>query len=71
MEELNESEAIVNPRTINIFSEFAVTLKNIHIRLIVEGYIIKDGEITKSERLLELEKDNLPPRRKPRRARKQ
>ena len=61
-----ESEAnntVVTPKTIDVFSAFAVTLKRIHIRLIAEGYIIKDGQITKSERLLEYERDNKPPRK--------
>lgn len=62
--------AIVTPKTINVFSEFAVTLKRIHIRLISAGYTMKDGVITKSERLLELEKDNIPPKRKSSRIRK-
>ncbi len=74
MEEPNQSEieadAIVNPKTIDIFSQFAVTLKGIHMRLIAEGYIIEDGQIAKSERLLELESDNIPPARKSRRSRK-
>ncbi len=74
MEEPNQSEieadAIVSPKTINIFSQVAVTLKGIHMRLIAEGYIIEDGQITKSERLLELESDNIPPERKSRRSRK-
>ena len=64
-----EQDAIVTPKTIDIFSQFAVTLKRIHIRLIAEGYIIKNGEITKSERLLEYERDNIPPK-KSRRSRK-
>lgn len=58
-----EDNAIVNPKTIDIFSAFAVTLKRIHIRLIAEGYVIKDGQITKSERLQAYEKDNKPPRK--------
>lgn len=55
--------AIVNPKTIDVFSAFAVTLKRIHIRLIAEGYIIKDGQIMKSERLIAYEQDNKPPRK--------
>ena len=50
-----EQDAIVTPKTIDIFSGFAVTLKRIHIRLIAEGYIIADGEITKSEKMLQYE----------------
>ena len=68
MPELDENNklaenAIVTPKTIDIFSAFAVTLKRIHIRLIAEGYIIKDGQITKSERLIAYEQDNKPPRK--------
>lgn len=68
MPELDENQnlaenAIVNPKTIDIFSAFAVTLKRIHIRLIAEGYIIKDGQITKSDRLIAYEQDNKPPRK--------
>lgn len=60
----NEGDnAVLTPKTIDIFSAFAVTLKRIHIRLIAEGYIIRDGQITKSERLLSYEQDNKPPRR--------
>lgn len=55
--------AVLTPKTIDLFSAFAVTLKRIHIRLIAEGYIIKDGQITKSERLLKYEQDNKPPRK--------
>lgn len=58
-----ENNAIVTPKTVDIYSAFAVTLKRIHIRLIAEGYIIKDGQITKSERLIVYEKDNKPPRK--------
>jgi hypothetical protein len=58
-----DNDAIVTPKTIDIFSAFAVTLKRIHVRLIAEGYIIKDGCITKSERLLAYERDNKPPRK--------
>ena len=47
-----DENAVVTPETIDIYSEFAVTLKRIHTRLIAEGYMIKDGEITKSERLV-------------------
>ena len=55
--------AIVNPKTIDVFSAFAVTLKRIHIRLVAEGYIIKDGQLTKSERLMAYEQDNKPTRK--------
>ena len=54
---------VVTPKTIDVYSAFAVTLKRIHIRLIAEGYIIRDGQITKSERLLAYEQDNKPPRK--------
>ena len=54
---------VVTPKTIDVYSAFAVTLKRIHIRLIAEGYIIKDGQINKSERLLAYEQDNKPPRK--------
>lgn len=57
------NNAIVNPKTIDAFAALAVTLKKIHIRLIAEGYIIKNGQITKSERLLQYERDNKPPRK--------
>ncbi|MBZ0099412.1 MAG: hypothetical protein K8F30_10025 [Taibaiella sp.] len=57
----DEDNIVLTPKTIDIFSAFAVTLKRIHIRLIAEGYIIKDGEISKSERLLSYEQDNTPP----------
>jgi hypothetical protein len=62
----NENEvnnAVVTPKTIEIFSGFAVTLKRVHLQLIAAGYIIKDGQITKSERLLAYEADNKPPRK--------
>ncbi|MBN9483141.1 MAG: hypothetical protein J0H46_07295 [Bacteroidetes bacterium] len=55
--------AIVNPKTINVYSAFAVILKRIHIRLVAEGYIIKDGQKTKSERLLAYEQSNKPTRK--------
>ena len=54
---------VVTPKTIDVFSDFAVTLKEIHVRLIAEGYIVKDGVLTKSERLLNYEQDNKPPRK--------
>ena len=62
----NEHEgnnAVVTPKTIDIFSALAVTLKRIHIRLIAEGYEIKDGKITKSERLQAYEQDIKPNRK--------
>ena len=67
MSELDENKklaenAIVNPKTIDIFSAFAVTLKRIHIQLIAEGYIIKDGKITKSDRLLAYDQNDKPPK---------
>jgi hypothetical protein len=68
MPELDEKQnlaenAIVSPKTIDVFSALAVTLKRIHIRLIAEGYIIKDGQITKSDKLITYEQDNKPPRK--------
>lgn len=68
MPELDENNklaenAIVNPKTIDIFSAFAVTLKRIHIQLIAEGYIIKDGKITKSDRLLAYDQNEKPTRK--------
>ena len=65
MPELDEKQnlaenAIVNPKTIATFSAFFLMLKQIHVRLIAEGYIIKDGQITKSERLLRYEQDCKP-----------
>lgn len=44
--ELNPN-AILTPKTIEIFTGFAATLKKIHIRLVMEGYIIRDGRIYK------------------------
>jgi len=58
-----ENNSIVTPKTIDVFSAFAVTLKSIHVRLIAEGYIIKDGQITKSERLLAYDQNTKPPRK--------
>lgn len=68
MSELDENNiqaqnAIVNPKTIDVFSAFAVTLKRIHIRLVAEGYIIKDGQKTKSERLLAYDQSIKPTRK--------
>lgn len=40
-------DAIINPKTIEIFTGFAVTLKRIHVRLVMEGYTIKAGKIYK------------------------
>jgi hypothetical protein len=39
--------AILTPKTIEIFTGFAATLKKIHIRLVMEGYTIKAGKIYK------------------------
>lgn len=61
--ESEANNAVVTPKTIDIFSAFAVTLKRIHIRLIAEGYIINDGQIKKSDRLLGYEADNNPNRK--------
>lgn len=55
---IEAENAIVNPKTIDVFSAFAVTLKRIHIQLIAEGYVIKDGKITKSDRLLAYDQNN-------------
>ena len=68
MSDLDENKilaenTVVTPKTIDVFSAIAVTLKRIHIRLIAEGYIIKDGKITKSERLITYEQDNKPNRK--------
>jgi hypothetical protein len=46
-ETLLNSSNIINRKTIDIFTGFAVTLKKIHIRLIMEGYTIKSGIIYK------------------------
>ena len=58
-----ENNAIVTPLTIATFSAFFLTLKQIHVRLIAEGYVIKDGQITKSDRLLRYEQDSKPNRK--------
>ena len=68
MPELDENKnlaenTVVTPKTIDIYSDFFLTLKRIHIRLVAEGYIIKDGQITKSERLIAYEQDSKPPRK--------
>lgn len=56
-----EAENIVlTPETIDIFAAFAATLKQVHIRLLAEGYVIKDGIISRSERLQSYEQDNTP-----------
>jgi len=60
----NEADnTVVTPKTIDVFSDFAVTLKEIHVRLIAEGYIVKDGVLTKSERLIAYEQDDKPNRK--------
>lgn len=41
------TNAIITPKTIEIFTGFAATLKRIHIRLVMEGYTIKGGRIYK------------------------
>lgn len=53
----------VTPKTIEIFSAFAVTLKRIHLRLIAEGYSIEDGRIIKPDKLLSYENENKPSRK--------
>ena len=65
-----DENANVTPKTIDIFSRFAVTLKRIHIRLMAEGYEVKDGKLTKSEKLLKIEADNMPPKKSLRSTRK-
>lgn len=40
-------DAVVTPKTIEIFTGFAATLKRIHIRLVMEGYTITEGKIYK------------------------
>jgi hypothetical protein len=49
----NESqEELLNPESIEIFTEFALTLKKIHIRLVAEGYTITaDGIGPPKERI--------------------
>ena len=42
----------LNDQTIDIFSNFAVTLKRIHTRLLMEGWVIKDGKIIKPNQAL-------------------
>lgn len=61
--EIRNNGGIVTTETIDTFSALAVTLKRIHIRLIAEGYEIREGRITKSDRLLAYEQDNIPPRK--------
>lgn len=51
---------VLTPETIDIFAAFAATLKQVHIRLLAEGYVIKDGIISRSERLQSYEQDNTP-----------
>lgn len=59
----NDENYLLTPKNLEIFSAFAVTLKRVHVRLIAEGYIINNGQITKSERLLAYEQDNNPKRK--------
>jgi len=40
-------ELIITPNKINIFTNFAISLKKIHTRLLMEGYIIENGKICK------------------------
>ena len=42
---------ILTPQTIDAFTAFALTLKKIHVRLVMEGYVIKDGQIYKPEEI--------------------
>ena len=49
---------ILTPETIEIFGAFALTLKKIHIRLTMEGYVINDGKIFKPCVVKNHEKNN-------------
>ena len=60
IEPVMNNDAILTPRTIDVFSALAITLKRIHIRLIAEGYIVKDGQIRRSKKLIAYEQDNKP-----------
>jgi hypothetical protein len=51
------SDAILTPKTIEIFTGFAATLKRIHIRLVMEGYTIKNGKIYKPGEYIDHEAD--------------
>lgn len=42
-----EESEILNSETLEALSELEVILRNIHNRLIQEGYTIQDGKITK------------------------
>lgn len=61
--ESEANNAVVTPKTIRPLTSFVLALKEIHVRLIAEGYIVKDGQLIKSEKLLRYEKDNKPPRK--------
>lgn len=41
---------IITPKEINIFTNFAISLKRIHTRLLMEGYIVENGKIYKLKR---------------------
>lgn len=58
-----EKNVVVTPETIEVFATLAVTLKRIHVRLIAEGYIVKDGRKIKSEKLLEMENSTISSRK--------
>lgn len=49
MNEVQEKPSTFNKEEIQNFSAFSNTLKRIHIRLVSEGYTIKDGLILKPE----------------------
>lgn len=53
-----DTRAVLAPETINILGQFALTLKKIHIRLLMEGYVIKDGKIYKPGEFKYNEKNN-------------
>jgi len=64
----NDKEAenvILTPKTIEAFATFAAILKQIHIRLLAEGYVIQEGKIIKSECLKSYEQDDHPNRKNP------
>jgi hypothetical protein len=42
-----KDDCVVTPKTVKIFTEFAVLLKKIHVRLIAEGYTVTEGKIYK------------------------
>jgi hypothetical protein len=54
------TNAILTLKTIEIFTGFAATLKKIHIRLVMEGYVIKNGKIYKPGEYIEHEEYTTP-----------